>query len=769
VGYSLLVVVTAIALLEVIYAQWPVPPGVDSGDWIQRSFAWVGLAHPPEDAVGSPYLYNPLMFPLLGVTELVAGNPLTTGFVFGGMLLGAFGLSVIHVSRRFLLSGPYQVLFVGFAVLNGTTLSILFWGGYPNFLAFVFFNEALVFLLAFVRSRSTLDGLLLYLMACLVYLTHDLTFVILLATLVTVAVFLVARDRRWLGLFLSRANLVGLVLLGVTVLGYTEISKYLAISPPGYLSSNPAAFLIDNVGEVFRPFASAPMLLPMGAAVVVTPLVALAALGGICGAITILLAVASKYRPDIVDHRHFLAAGALVAACAVPAGGYLAHVDTDYTRFAYYLPLPVALLGVLTLETIVERRWARSENSAERGSTSDLVESRPQSQLDRRRVSRESIFTGAVVLVLAILVANVSAPVALWNEKSDAGTDHDTQFLQAIQWLNLNPQSGSVMTTQGAVRWVEALTDRGAFDVGPTWLLFENWQILNAETTYWAFTSEYALTNNRQVLSFSGFNTSTLEQAPMYSAYVQGVQFPLLRIIDNSIYANVSTRGAWNWIPAEGVSPARLQVSDSPIPSGSITYSTSSYSVLETGIVRPPGSTWVNFTVTPNPGSEVAALRFSLGTPPTGVSLLHAPSSTGVGLMDHNHTLDWNTSGTLGQLPGSYPVDTQITMPLAPASSSISNSSRPNNAVLTFANPDPSAPFTISLSFSTPDSSNPAVTLPPLMVGTDFFLQHDIHFLLVPNQAGFAPTVTYFEAEYGFQVTLETGTLKSSEWTGLQR
>ena len=232
---SLAIVVGAIAVLEFTYSSWPIPPGVDSGDWIQRSFGWVGLAHPPMDAVGSPFLYSPLIFPMIGGTELLTGSPTTTGFLFGGLLLAAYGLSVIHLSRRFLRSGPFQVLFVGLAVLNGTTLQILFWGGYPNFLAFVFFNEGLVFLLAFARTRSTRDGLLLYVIASLLFLTHELTFVLFVATLLTTALFLLAQDRKWLGVFLSRANVLGLVILATTVGGYIEITKHLGIESPGVL------------------------------------------------------------------------------------------------------------------------------------------------------------------------------------------------------------------------------------------------------------------------------------------------------------------------------------------------------------------------------------------------------------------------------------------------------------------------------------------------------------------------------------------------------
>src|SRR4029077_1688086 len=55
----LAIVAVAVGSLELAYRQNPLPPGVDPGDWIQRSFAWVGLPAVPFDAVGSPFLYPP--------------------------------------------------------------------------------------------------------------------------------------------------------------------------------------------------------------------------------------------------------------------------------------------------------------------------------------------------------------------------------------------------------------------------------------------------------------------------------------------------------------------------------------------------------------------------------------------------------------------------------------------------------------------------------------------------------------------------------------
>jgi len=49
------------------------------------------------------------------------------------------------------------------------------------------------------------------------------------------------------------------------------------------------------------------------------------------------------------------------------------------------------------------------------------------------------------------------------------------------------------------------------------------------------------------------------------------------------------------------------------------------------------------------------------------------------------------------------------------------------------------------------------------MSGLEFLSQHDIHFLVVPNQVGFTATTLYFESVYGFREAFS-----NTEWVVLQ-
>ena len=128
---------------------------------------------------------------------------------------------------------------------------------------------------------------------------------------------------------------------------------------------------------------------------------------------------------------------------------------------------------------------------------------------------------------------------------------------------------------------------------------------------------------------------------------------------------------------------------------------------------------------------------------------------------------DWNVSGTLGSLPGSYGVDTHGTLNPQPAlfvvHPPIHPASQSWNATLAFDNSNAGNPFQVSLALETTGLSNPAVNLPTVLNTTQFLTSHDIHFLMLSNSAAFFSTTLYYEVEFGFHVAYT-----NSEWQILQ-
>jgi hypothetical protein len=749
------VIVAAVTLLELAYSSAPIPPGVDPGDWITRSGAYVGLPVPTIASFGSPYIYPPLLFPLVGGLLRFFGTPTTTGFVVGGLLLFFFGLSLIYVAFKFIRFGPLQLAFVGVCVFSGTLLYMLLWGAYPNFFAFIFLNLTLVYLLVYTRTGEPIAGVLLGVSLSLLYLAHSLTFAIGIVTVaVTVAMLLLVTGPRFVwGRVKNRGLAAGVAILVGTVVTYSLILRVEGISPPNYLGANPVALTLDNVGQLFVPLASGPMFFPAGPAVYLSAGFTLLLLTGVAAGLVIAHSLAARYRPRWITVRHTVAVAAVVAALITPVAGTLAGVGTDYPRFVYFLPVPVALLTLVTLDTA-------ALPSAPRSQPSPWTEDPPRTARRSPNTAEVAAAYLAVGVVLVLLFANVSAPTATQGETLNSGTSHSAQFLAAAQWLAANPTPGSVLTLQSSARWTEALTDRGVYDEGPTWLDFETWQIINSQTAYWALNSQYAVTDDSSILSYTPNSTAVLSQSPMYSVFDEGVIFPVLRILPGALNVTVDTPNGTMAIGANEWGTPTLQV-DSATGLGTMVFTNPWFVATLTGALAGLGAADINLTLMPSPGNILKQLTVPLGSPPAGVALLHTPTSQSIAT--EGAGFSWLSTGPLGTLPS--PITLNTSGEFTPSPSSMAVSSFPANLTLSsdFTIPSSSSSFTVSLQLTTPGTGNPGVTL-PLVLGTESFLQaDDIHFLLISSGNAYAPTIDFFQTALGF-----TTVYLNSQWEVLE-
>ncbi|MCI4360434.1 MAG: hypothetical protein L3J91_01900 [Thermoplasmata archaeon] len=756
-----LLVAIASGIVAFAFTRSLIPPGVDPGHWLSISYAYVGLPTAP-DPTDRVLFYAPLLFPLLGGLVLLTGSPLAAVDVLAVLLIAGYGLSTVLLARRFLASGPLQVALVGLTVFAGTTIQMLFWGGYPNLLGFILINFSMVALLRFVRTRATRDGAIFYALIGLTFFAHDLSFAVLMAALAVAVGYLLLFGKLPVSFLWARINLVGLIALGAIIEGYGVATARLGISHPSYLSANPTAYVIDEVGELFAPLAHAPVYLPTGPLVYLPPtptalllaVAPLAALGG-------LIAV-REYAPSRFDSRLILSAGWFAAALAVPGAGYLAHVDTDYSRFLYFLPLPFTLLALVAIE-----RGAMPQLAPQLAQALAPTPGTPPSAAPapvpprRRRIRAPTIARVSVTVLLAFVLLFVTIPVALDNAAASTETAHDPAFLDAVHWIRASPSPGNVLTVQSAARWTEALSLRDATTVGPVWLLFDPFQIADAQEAYWALVSEGTVTNNHVALSYSGFATPVLSQAPMYSAYVEGVPFPVLRVLPGNLYLNASGPSSTQNYPLEGTSAPHLELPGASGGPVTITYQTQVGPVVETGVTLPDGSAGVRFLVSPTGGAVVHSIGVTLAPPPADSSVI--ATDTNVGVFTAGTTVEWNVSGKLGQYPTDVTVPTSVTFSEAPvvgAPVAIGAAALP----LVFADPNGSAPFGLELRLASPGASNPTGELPPLLNTTDFLDAHAIHFLLWPNTVDGSVELAYYSATFGFRDVYQ-----NSEWIVLER
>ncbi|MGA9043922.1 MAG: hypothetical protein ACLP8V_05330 [Thermoplasmata archaeon] len=783
----------ALAVLYWGYAQSALPPGGDPGHWIATANAFLGRPYPSADFTLHPFLYPPMIFVVVGGSLLATGSPVTAGLLVGGVLLAVYGITLIHLSRRYLVSGPFQFLFVGLAILNGTTLQILFWGGYPNLLGLALINEGLVFLLAFTKSRSIRDALILYGIAGLIYLTHDLTFAIFLVILLTTAVFLVFQDRRWFRLIFSWANLGGLALLG-GIVGIYSLTTYLAGIPhPGYLFANPATFTIDNLGEFFRPLGFAPLWIPAGNPVTLSPGVTVAILVGAAVAIAITVWVVRRLHPAWVPPRLTLAGAAVVAALLLPIGGYLAHIDTDYTRFVYFLPLPMALLVSLLAERLL-RPWLLGRDPHPAPGPQEAATPGPGTRSvslprPRPRPVRVAAMLVAIAIGLAAIGAEVSLPTVALAEQPYTAPIHDTEFVQALDWLKANTTGGAVLVPSGdALRWVEAIANRNALGPGPTWLDFYAAQVLGSQEAGIAWNSQYSISDNRALIAVNGVDgvnwsavpgelafaggTATnatvvgahIGQGPMYSIFVNGITVPILRIqpslFDVVLQHNTTTVSDYgsNW------TAPTLQIESAPTPRIVEDYVTQYEWLNETATIGPGAQATVSITATPFAGWQIHFVKVGITEPNASAMLTPflTPSLTG----PPENFFEWTVAPLLGQL------STGTTLATAGSLSVKTNkpeygpggAAHPTGYILNFSNPNLRAPFSVTLSLSTNGTSNPATVFPSVFNAAAYLNQNDVQFALLQNTSHFLSPFVFLEADLGF-----TPVYESSEWWILAR
>ncbi len=747
----LAMVVAAIVAVERAILGEPVPPGADSGHWITTSFAYIGRPHPTDFRVQAG-VDPPFLFLVIGGVVLALGNPLTVGYVVAGLLLLLYGLTSIHLARRFIRTPSGQVVFVACAVLNGTTTSMLFWGGYPNFLAFSTMNEAMLFLLAFVRSRSTTDGIAFFGFAALTFLTHSLTFAVFGSAALAGTILLLLQDRSLLEIWRSRGLWIGAALFLVLVGLYVGLTALAHVPHAGYLYTNPGTYLVDPLGAIFRPLHFAPAFFPAGPVVTLSNPATLVLLLGLGGAVFLGAAVVAWRAGRRVPRPLVLALGWLAAGLLLPAFGYLAHVDTDYPRFVYFLPLPIALAGVLLAERVVLGVPAESGTG-------------PLALPPRRgptRTEREAAW-GATALLVVALFALVTVPTVATSESTFTTPSYDANFLSAVRYFNSGVAPGAVLTqSTEAERWVEALTTRNAYTASSTWLQFYYEEILDNDLSYWALNSEYVVTDDHAALEFSGPNATAFDAFPEYVPYLAGIEFPAARLSLGSLVVTERTGNGTAVALAEPRWPAMSFALDPDAPVAWATSAPTGFTFNETASLDGSGGATIALSVVPDAGTTLTAVGLALRSP-VNARLAMAPGFDGFSY-GGGTSFGFSVTGSEGALPTPATVAVAGTLSEAPnpAASYVTPPNNDSELVLDF--PVTSGRFDLSIGLSAPGLSNPAVQLPPSFSTPGFLGQYGIRYALLETIPQNAATFALLEREMGFAPVYT-----NSEWQVLER
>jgi hypothetical protein len=365
-----------------------------------------------------------------------------------------------------------------------------------------------------------------------------------------------------------------------------------------------------------------------------------------------------------------------------------------------------------------------------------------------------------VLVVLIALFAAVASPAISMGEETNASTYHDAGLVDVLHYLQSDPAPGNVLTLPGSVRWVEAVTVRGAFDNGPTWLLFEPWQIVNAEESFWAENCRYALTNNVDVIAFSGgytgVDTSPAVEAPLYAAYVDGVAIPLLDLGTQGVVVNATVNGTSQSYAAGTWGAPTLTVVPGALPVGYLNFTGPYFDVSERAGPTFPSGASISVTVRPLGPTTVRSVSVRLAMPSTADGELHAPAS--VAAVPVADGLLWSVSTVIGPNVSPSTVTATATFAPTPAAIAASLPGSANAATMLF-NGSGAAPTNLSIALSTSGTENSAVTLPSVLDTAQFLSEDGIHFLLFPSRGAYAFPGAYYQNLFGWHVVYT-----SSEW-----
>lgn len=520
-----------------------IPPGGDPGNWVATSYIYSGHSYPSQLL---PLAYPPLLFPILGAFVALGGGPIGGVELFVPVLFVALGLSTAWLARSILRTSTVALVVTSFLLVDPALLDMFFWGAYPNLLAFVFMNLALVGLLRASRGHPSSGAFQFWLFLAATVLTHSLAGLVLAVGLGFFLVFALSLELPSVenavrqaaqatldapavaarALFSSRGGLFGLLLVLLTVGGYYGGTYAFAVPHPAYLTSNAAEFAQIPYGTVFQAFL--PHLVLSRAAVF--DILVLGVLGALFA-----FAVVRDRRPRWLTTSAVVLGAWVLAPMALVIAGVLVQIVTDYHRFGFFFLLPLALTGGYLLE----RLWLLPHRTAtpaeDPGPTSAPESARPSTARIRRAPHRVAA-VGLVALTLCVVVLVVgTAPAMRTDESAFTKVGHDQAFLEAIDAIRATGVHGGILTVSGAEKWTRALTDENTYAPSSPLYLFYPSQATQAELAYYALTAHYAVTNERVVASIHATNPADVEGLPDYSVYLASVLHPVLRVDPASV------------------------------------------------------------------------------------------------------------------------------------------------------------------------------------------------------------------------------------------
>ncbi|MGD0588039.1 MAG: hypothetical protein ABSA63_04520 [Thermoplasmata archaeon] len=772
----------SLAISFVLQSQ-PIAAGGDPGTWLATAYGFFHANHPSQSI---PLAYPPVLFPLLGVTMYLTGGPVAAAQVFAPVLYFFVGLSIFFLASQMLRSRLVALTVTAVVLIDPQLIEMLFWGAYPNLLGFVFLYVALGGLVMMGRGAVSRGAFVFWIFGMLTVLTHSLAGVLLAA--VTFFVLLLswpipvpsqqeiqARSaggeadvpavlRR--GLVLSRGGRVGIVVFSVAVGAYYILTALAHVPHPSYFVSNPLAFQAAGLSGFFHSIFPGFTI----QSVIVVTLLGLTIL-----AILLLYGILFMSRTQWLSTPVIVLMASGVAIAFTPVVGWMLRIITDYTRFGFFLIVPIAL----SFGYLIDRGWVSAHRKSTTPPARTAVPASPTIQrwLRRSPHPRRAVAFAIVSFVVGLMIAGALTGPALGRlETQFTKVGHDQNFVDALNAIDRTGIPGNILTIPGADKWARAISERNAYApyTQSTYLFAVN-QILDSDLSYYALMSHYAVTNGLVSATVRGVSPGYINGTannissygiPGYGAYVVGAYHPVLQVKGNglSVVLINATTGIGYMEPVT-VLPTVLLPSTPGAPleilfnqTGTATASGFDLEIFAAPVPGVPQLT-LYFTAIATGADSLATLNVPL-VPANGTSAQVSFSTVG--------QFNWRTFSTAGAVRGPLTVGN-----VTPVSALVNAGS--NQTDLSFRASAPTGERSIAgqLSLWTTTGSTLDNVLPPVLDTPGIWSELDVRFILMKEPAAYtgpapqtvstAGEIPYLENEFGVtQIYNNTG------WSVLQ-
>jgi hypothetical protein len=516
-------------LLEFVIAAAPIPPGTDGGQWSATALSFVGLPYPSQIV---PLQYQPALFPLLGLFIRVGGGSLAGLRILVGVLIFLLVVSTYFVAQAVLRSPRWAILVAAFVVLSPTIVRMFFGGLYPNLLGFVFMNLSVAFFIRMLRTPRRIEGLYFWLATTGAVLSEPLVALLTLLILVFLSVATILLRRFPNALWRHGPAWVGIGAFAAGAGGYYIGTDLAGVVHPSYVTASPFASVLTNPSTMFRTLTS-----PYFGKYLIPTILAVGILGVVTVGILAAFVVFWILKPARLTPPVLVVSAWTLAVTGTALAGWARGVVTVYGRFGVFFVFPIVLAVAAYLVPASTRYFSTLDQVEElevAAQGAGLASSPVGNGVRRSRrgpATRNALFAVAVVAVV-LFASLVTVPVMFRDEAQFTGKTHDAQLVTAMESIrHYGAPGGIFVTISGAGKWPRGVIARNTFSpIDPATLGSNSFlpsQLIQKELTYYALTSEYAITTGTVSATFLLGNATPLHPSPCYAPLYYGHPIPI--------------------------------------------------------------------------------------------------------------------------------------------------------------------------------------------------------------------------------------------------